>query len=272
MLKAAIKKVLICTLWLFCITTVYFGYTKAESGFLTRSQHKVNSSKFFSLNVKSGEKLGNVFSRTIAYTGDGFTDVVLRAAGTGIYIVRNNSPLNPVFDVFFHYDGRPASHYKVEMSDSGKMVSYDGKASANTDGSGVLFNAFIWGCPPASIKTGDTWMVNIKQAWELGGPGLQKVTVIDIDENNHSVRLMREGSAQGFCDNDAKQMSISKNGTTIKVAVNPGVSHWIGYTTFKDGLVISDELMVTRQVTLTADNLKLDASEREYILLNAMPV
>ena len=269
---AAIKKVFICTLWLFCLTTVYFGYTKAEAGFLSGSQHKVNSSKFFKLNVQNGEKLGNIFSRTIAYSGDGFTEVAYRAGGTGIYTVMNNNTAKPVFDGLFHYDGRPVSHYRIEISDSGKTVNYDGKPSTNTDGSGLLFNALIWGNPPASIKTGDTWAVNIGQAWELGGHGMQKVTVLDIDENNHSVRLMREGTADGFYDNDAKQLSISKDGKTVKVTVEPGVSHWIGYTTFKDGLVLSDELMVTRPVTLTNDSLKLEASEREYILLNAMPV
>ena len=262
---------MVYALVLFCLLTVYVGYTTAEAGFVLHSQHKVNSSKLFTLNVQKGEKLGNVFSRTIAYTGDGFSDLVYRAGGTGIYTVVDNTPAAPVFDGLFHYDGRPVSHYKVEVSDSGKTVSYNGKASTNTDGSGLLFNALIWGNPPASIKTGDSWTVNIKQAWELGGPGMQKVTVMDIDENNHSVRLMREGSADGFYDNDAKQLSISKDGKIVKVAVTPGVSHWVGYTTIKDGLVISDELMVTRPVTLSADNLKLEAFEREYILLNAMP-
>jgi hypothetical protein len=135
-----------------------------------------------------------------------------------------------------------------------------------------MFNSLIWGTPPAKIKTGDTWEVVIPQPWELGGAGKQKITVMEIDENDHMVRLKREGSSEGFYDNDARQITITKDATPVKVAVNPGSSHWIGYTIFKNGLVVSDELMVSRPVTLSADNIKMDAFEREYILLNAMPV
>jgi hypothetical protein len=54
--------------------------------------------------------------------------------------------------------------------------------------------------------------------------------------------------------------------------VVPGASRWIGYTTFREGVVISDELIVERPLTLTAEGLgSVAASEREYILLNAMP-
>ncbi|HZX58797.1 MAG TPA: hypothetical protein VFE54_08730, partial [Mucilaginibacter sp.] len=231
-----------------------------------------NSNIFFKLDVKPGDKLGNIFSRTISYKSADFSELVFRAAGTGVYTVVDNNSSAPVFNGVFRYDGRPESSSKVEVSDNGKTVSYDGKSATNTDGSGVLFNSLIWGNPPATIHKGDSWKVNIPQAWELGGPGMQTVTVLDIDDVNHTIRLKREGNSEGFFDNDIKQLSVTKDGKVIKMDVTPGSSHWVGYTTFKNGLVISDELMTTRSVVLTADNLKFEAQQREYILLNAMPV
>jgi hypothetical protein len=233
-----------------------------------------DSRKFFTLKVKNGEKLGNIFSRTISYKSktDSFPEVSYRASGTGIYTVLDNDPEKPVFDGVFKYDGRPESKGKVEISNFGKTQVYNGKSATNTDGSGLLYNSFTWGIPPEKIKSGDTWKVNIPEPWELGGPGTQTVTVIATDEKNNTVTLKREGTSEGFYDNDAKKIGIVKDGKTIKVNVIPGQSHWVGYTIFRNGLVISDELLVTRPVTLSAESLKYDAIEREYILLNAMPV
>jgi len=258
------KKVLTAIIILVILQPGFAGTKKPEKG--------ADSKKFFGLTIGKGDKLGNIFSRTISYKGDAFQELVFRAAGTGIYTVIDNNPQKPVFDGVFRYDGRPETKYRIEMSDTGKTVTYDGKASVNTDGSGLLFNALIWGNPPAKIKTGDHWQTSISQAWELGGAGAQTITVMSIDENNHTATLKREGGSEGFYDNDARQISITREGKQIKMNVAPGRSHWIGYTTFKNGLVISDELLVTRPVSLTAEGIKLDAFQREYILLNAMPV
>jgi hypothetical protein len=73
-------------------------------------------------------------------------------------------------------------------------------------------------------------------------------------------------------DNDIKQLSINKDGKATKMDIVPGSSHWIGYTIFKNGMVVSDELMVTRPITLNSDSLSFKAEQREYILLNEMPV
>ena len=231
-----------------------------------------NSDDFFKLHTTVGEKLGNIFSRTISYKSADFPEVVQRAAGTGIYTVIKNDPAAPEFEGAFRYDGRPESHSKVTITDAGKTVNYDGHVMTNTDGSGVLFNSLIWGKPPVKIGKGASWKVTIPQPWELGGPGEQTITVVDIDPASHTVRLKREGSGDGFYDNDSKQISINKDGKPVKMGVTPGTTHWIGYTTFQNGLVISDELLATRDVTLTSDAIKFNAQQREYILLNAMPV
>jgi hypothetical protein len=52
----------------------------------------------------------------------------------------------------------------------------------------------------------------------------------------------------------------------------PGASHWQGYTTFTKGVVISDELVVTRTDTLRSNEGKeIVAHERRNMLLNAAP-
>jgi len=252
---------------LFCILTFVLLQTGSANDI------RVASSQFFALKMQVGDQLGNIFSRTISYKGDSFPEVALRVSGTGIYKVTNNDAENPVFEGWFRYDGRPESHYNnIKVTDRGSYMGYDAKATLNTDASGVMYNSFIWGTPPATIKTGDTWTVDIPGAWELGGPGRQTITVMDIDEKNSVIRLKREGSAEGYFDNDYKQVSITKNGAPLKMTLTPGAAHWIGYTSFKNGLVISDELMVSRPVILTAGEMKYTATQREYILLNEMPV
>jgi hypothetical protein len=248
----------------------FFSINAFFAGAQTTKQY--NSDDFFKLKTTVGQKLGNIFSRTISYKSADFSEQVFRAAGTGIYIVTKADPTAPEFEGTFRYDGRPESHSKVIMTDWGKTVNYDGTASTNTDGSGVLYNSLIWGKPPVKIGKGDTWQVTISQPWELGGPGVQTVTVIDIDAANHTVRLKREGSGDGFYDGDKHELTITKDGKQIKMDIAPDTTHWIGYTTFQNGLVISDELMSTRDVTLLGDSTKFNARQREYILLNAMPV
>ncbi len=247
---------------LFSVSALFAGAQTAK---------RYNSADFFKLKIAVGQKLGNIFSRTISYKSADFPEQVFRAAGTGIYTVTKADPIAPEFDGVFRYDGRPESHSKVIMTDWGKTVNYDGTVSTNTDGSGVLYNSLIWGKPPVKIAKGDSWQVTISQAWELGGPGMQTVTVIDIDAASHTVRLKREGNGDGFYDGDKHQLSITKDGNLMKMDVTPGTTHWIGYTTFQNGLVISDELMSTRDVTLSTDSAKFSAQQREYILLNAMP-
>jgi hypothetical protein len=275
--KHLTKKILALLIIITFLHPVFAGNTGVKTGVsvpghMKKSEPPVSSKKFFALDVKPGDKLGNIFTRTISYKGDAFAEVVYRVGGTGIYTVVDNNPAKPVFNGVFRYDGQPESKGKVEISDSGKTSSYNGNSSANTDGSGLLYNALIWGTPPEKIKKGDTWHVTIPQAWELGGPGTQTVTVVAIDNLNNTITLKREGTSEGFYDNDAKRIGVTKDGKQLAVDIVPGTSHWVGFTTFKNGLVMSDELLVSRPVTLTAPNVKLDAVEREYILLNAMPV
>lgn len=230
------------------------------------------ASLFFSTHLHMGQRVGNIFSRSISYLGDSFPEVCSRVSGTCVYTVTDTSGATPAFDGVYRYDGRPEGKFTERISEGGKMTAAaGGQPAVNTDGSGIVYNKLIWGNAPATVKPGDTWTVQIPQPWELGGPGTETVTVMDVDAPNHTIRLKREGSSEGFYDNDQHQIHVVKNGRPCLLSVTPGTTHWIGYTTFKDGLVIADELLSTRAVTLSNDSLRFAAQEREYILLNEMP-
>jgi len=214
----------------------------------------------------------NIFSRTISYAPEGADEVVWRASGTAVYVVSESTPALLALDGKFRYDGRPQSAGRTEIKDGGSTLCYKGKCGRNTDGSGLLFNPFLWGEPKRILKKGMTWEVSITEPWELGPVGKETVTVMHIDPLSHSVTLKREGTGQGYFADEAKQIRITKDGKSYLTDVNPATSHWIGYTTFREGVVTSDELLVNRTVTLNSKELgTISASQREYILLNAMP-
>lgn len=227
---------------------------------------------YFTLKLMKGDTLANVYSRTMAYSGDDFLPVVYRVSGSSRYEVVNNDGSNPVFNETDLYDGQPESKAVAIIGLNGTN-SYDGKSFVNTSASGLLYSELIWGPIRTSLHEGDSWQHTISQPWELGGPGIQVIKVIALDERHQTVTLQREGNSEGFFDNDLKQLSITtkKEAKKLKVDVEPGPAHWTGYTTFKNGIVISDELLVTRTVTLSADSLHFKGHQREYILLNAVP-
>jgi hypothetical protein len=222
--------------------------------------------------LQPGQVLANIFSRTIAFKAEGLEIAVRRTSGTGIYTVTESSPDKLLFNGVFLYDGRPESRAKTEIREHGRTVCYDDKCSPSTDASGLLYNARIWGDPPPSIRKGTTWEITISDPWELGPPGKQTMTVISVDPINHSMTLKRDGSGEGFFADDKKQIPVTKDGKNYTADVTPGPARWSGYTTFRDGIVISDELLVERPVTLSSAELgKVQGGQREYILLNAMP-
>lgn len=227
------------------------------------------AASFLTTHVHPGDRVGNVFSRTISYASDSFPEVAFRVSGTCVYTALDSVS----FTCAYRYDGRAPGQSTVSFSDHGRLNSFNGAAPVvNTDGSGVMYNSLIWGEPPASLREGDTWTVTIAQPWELGGPGSQTVSVLSVDAFHHTVRLKREGSGDGFYDNDMHTVPVTVHGVAMRLAVTPGRTHWVGYTTFRDGLVVSDELMSTRTVALSSgDSLHFTATEREYILLNEMP-
>lgn len=98
------------------------------------------------------------------------------------------------------------------------------------------------------------------------------MTVIAQDPSNPRVTLLREGSGEGTYLDDKLAITPVRDGHAYSVAVQPGRSRCFGCTTFRAGVVDSDELMAERQVILVSDQPgRIAARQREYILLNAMP-
>ncbi|WP_158882003.1 hypothetical protein [Rhodanobacter sp. L36] len=68
------------------------------------------------------------------------------------------------------------------------------------------------------------------------------------------MRLKREGEGDGAYVDGVMQTRLQRAGKTYDVAIEPGRSHWYGYTMFRRGIVTSDELMVERPVVLVSAN------------------
>lgn len=220
-----------------------------------------------------GAQLDNVFSRTIAYRAAGYDDNVRRVSGSASYTVLEGSTTQPRLRIDYRYDGLQQGSGTVEFRDHGATSCFNGKCAPNTDASGLAWNPRLWGTPPAALRVGQSWNVDIAAPWELGPAGTQKVTVIALDPASQRITLLREGSGDGAYLGDKLETKLTRDGQTWPVTVQPGRSHWYGYTTFRAGVVVSDELMVERPVTLVSDKLgRIAASQREYILLDAMPV
>jgi hypothetical protein len=231
----------------------------ASAGYLTPGFHK-------------GEQFSNVFSRTIAYRATGFDENVRRVSGSASYRVLDGSATQPRLRIDYRYDGLQQGSGTVELRDGGAISCFNGKCTPNTDASGLAWNPRLWGTPPAALRVGQSWRVDMAAPWELGPPGTQKVTVIALDPVSQRITLLREGSGDGAYLDDKLAMTLTRDGQSWPVTVQPGRSHWYGYTTFRAGVVVSDELVVERPVTLASDKLgRIAGSQREYILLNAMP-
>lgn len=222
--------------------------------------------------LHAGDVFGNVFSRTIALQAPGFDDAVRRVSGTASYRVVDATATPPRLRIDYLYDGRPAGSGSVALPDEGATNCYDGKCAPNTDASGLAYNPLLWGRAPATLRVGQHWTVEIKSPWELGPAGRQTVTVVAFDPASHTVSLEREGSGNGPWLGDASQLTLTRGDRSYAVARQPGRAHWHGRTTFRDGIVLSDELISTRPVTLTSAQLgRIEGVERQYILLNATP-
>ena len=222
---------------------------------------------------RTGARLGNAFSRTVDVASTGFDEAVHRVSGTATYQVTDAAAAPPRLRIDYRYDGRPAGSGTVELPDGGATNCYDGKCVPNTDASGLAYNPRLWGRAPATLKLGQHWTVDIAGPWELGPAAWQRVTVVALDPASHTVTLEREGSGDGAWLGDDAPLTLTRNGRSYPATRQGGHAHWHGYTTFRDGIVLSDELVSTRQVTLISAQLgRLAATERQYILLDATPV
>jgi len=220
-----------------------------------------------------GERFSNIYSIAQSTTSNGFDAKVSRNSGSSDYTLTHVAANDAfTFDETDAYDGTPASYGETIIRDQGETLCWNAKCRIDTDASGLLYNRLLWGQPPAKLSRGVTWKVNIPRAWELGPRGTETVTVIAVDARSGLITLEREGAGVGYAANEPSQVTLMRMGQAIAFAVEPGEAHWTGYTTFKQGVVFSDELFVERNDVLrSADTGPVKAIRRRYVLLNAAP-
>jgi hypothetical protein len=204
--------------------------------------------------ISVGAHFSNTFSVATSTSTDGFDSAVRRNGGTADYILKNlgaNQELT--FEAIDLYDGSALDRAENIVRDGGATSCWNGDCRTYTDASGLLYNRLLWGYPPKNLKVGMTWQVAIGQPWELGPAGIQLVTVTHLDEKNGIVTLKREGTAVGSFANESPRVTLVKSGRRVTFDITPGQAHWNGYTTFKHGIVLSDELLVVRHDELHSE-------------------
>lgn len=254
------------------ILTIAWMSVAGQLSAATHQQKSMDSAQFLTPKPAIGQEYGTVFSIAFSIKGDGFDELVRRNSGTGVNVTTAVEKDKLTFSASVRYDGQPVGNSVDKMSRDGKTGCWGSVCHDYTDASGLLYNELLWGRAPSRIHPGESWDVAIEQPWELGPTSKQRVTVIHLDPIAHTATLMRQGEAAGPIANEQKQVHITRAGKTYLVDVVPGVARWRGYTTFLEGFVQSDELVMERPVKLVSAELgELDASERIYMLLNAMP-
>jgi hypothetical protein len=239
----------------------------------------LSGDRYLTPQFSAGQTYSNVFSILRSIKADGYDEHASRNGGSADYTILSANADSWGARARGRYDGHPGGDDAIEFRDNGRtycMVKTGGKTSCNAylEGSGLTYNATIWGAPPKPLVAGMSWTVDIKQAWELGGSnGTEKVTVISMDPKTDTAILLREGSSEGFyAESDPHTVELSHDGHTEVLELKPGTAHWKGYTTFVKGVVFSDELVVTREDVLVSKSGKsVNATERRVMLLNAAP-
>jgi hypothetical protein len=227
---------------------------------------------FLNPQIEVGEHISNVFSIASSVKAAGFDEAVGRNSGSADYTL-NKAPTDELtFDVRVVYDGTVVENAVNSYRNRGATSCWKGECRTYTDASGPIYNRLLWGTPPREIKLGTAWKVAIGEPWELGGVGEETVTVMHLDATDGTVELKREGTSLGPFANESARVTLVKDGKKYVFDVNPGRAHWSGFTTFRRGVVLSDELLVTRTDKLESEEIgEVDATKRRYILLNAAP-
>jgi hypothetical protein len=236
-----------------------------------RNRH-LDSSGFLRPAPVSGQVFSQVFSRTISTRVEGFDWIARRISGTGSYRLSGVSNDQFAFESKFLYDGKPSASGVTNITRDGGESCWEDKCGPTTDASGLFFNSLLWGTPPKQIGVGTSWHTKLLIPWELGPVGEQEVTVTALDASTGSVTLLRRGNGEGFFNGEAAQIKLTKDGKEYVMDSKPGKARWSGYTTIARGIIISDELLVERTLSLSSKELgEKTGFQRQYILLSQMP-
>lgn len=234
-----------------------------------------SSAQYLRPALKTGERITDVFSKTVSIKGQGFDEYVGRIAGSGNATITRIIPKAISFSQTYRYDGYASGAGNSEILSDQMTICFQGKCRIDDETSGVLFNPLLWGPVPDEIHVGTSWKVTISKPWEIGPSGTEQVRVLRLDPLNHVITLLREGMGSGTSSDDlarqqsGKPLSITVAGKKIDVSLIPGASRWSGTTTVCRGVILSDEIMVERQVTLVSKTgRKFVGEQRSYTLLN----
>jgi hypothetical protein len=237
--------------------------------------HAGQGNAYLKPDLRVGEQLTHVFSKTVSINGDGFDEYVRRISGTGHVKVASIRSGAIAFQARYRYDGRPAASGEEKRMADGVTDCWDGKCSVNLSTSGTLLNRSLWGEAPTDVQVGTTWTVDIAQPWELGPPGTETVRVVRLDPANDEITLVREGSGRGRSTDDGKtgkRITITTtDGKQVDVIVVPGRTTWRGRTIVRKGVIVSDTIMVERHVKLvSASGRSFEGEQRSYTLENLL--
>lgn len=228
-------------------------------------------SPYLSPQLQKGQVFADVFSKALEVNGDGFDPYAGRYSGTAAYKVVDADPAKPMFDTKSPAFGKPSYHAIATLADDGQDWCEQGKCSVNRQTSGPLFNPLLWGMPAGELKVGESWQVTVTEPWEIGPKGSETVRVVSLDPAEGIVTLEREGSGSGPSQDDARKLSIVVKGDKQEATLTAGPSTWSGFTTIQRGLILSDEILIRRDVTLQTTAATFQGVETEYTLLNLMP-
>jgi hypothetical protein len=246
----------------------------ADAAPSAQPDHGVGPSRLLAPSFRPGQALTDIFARVIVIRpGGGFTEKKAYVSGMGTYVVSADStPQDLKFELTYQYHGSPPAKGRAEIKDGGRTECLDGTCSASRDASGLVYNPAVWGQAPASLTVGEHWSVDLSEPWELGPAGHETVTVLAIDPRARTVTLKREGEGDGPMPGEPAQMHVDKDGKSFLVAYAGGHARWIGQTTFKDGVILSDEIMVYRTVTMSSPEIgTITAQFHEYTLQSLSP-
>ena len=229
----------------FCASIFCLGISSAHASLA----HAEPTATFLRPELKVGERLSDVFSKTVSTRGEGFMEKVDRISGTADYTVTGVTAKAIVFDEDDRYDGHPARGllHDIEILRDGITNCFAGKCRINDQTSGLVFNPLLWGNAPEQLRAGMSWDVAIPAPWEIGPAGTEQVRVLRADPRDGVVTLIRTGSGEGRSSDDqsrekrGKPMQITTAAAkTIEVPVIPGKASWSGYTTIRRGVIVSD--------------------------------
>lgn len=221
--------------------------------------------------IQKSQVFANVFLKALEVRGEGFEPYSGCYSGTAGYKVLDPDPSKPTFDTSSPAFDKPEYHAIATLADGGQDWCEQGKCTVNRQTSGPIFNPLLWGMPAGELKVGQTWQVTVTEPWEIGPAGKESVRVVSLDPAEGIVTLEREGSGAGKSQDDERKLSINVKGMKLDATVTAGASTWNGLTTIQRGLILNDEILIRRPVSLQTEAGTFSGEETEYTLLNLMP-